>query len=65
MHFEIYREGGGGLLALGSPELWRWRLKAGNGEIIAQGEAYTSKQSCLHAVNLLRETDSCTPVAEV
>ncbi len=24
---------------------WRWRLRAGNGEIVAQSEAYTSKST--------------------
>jgi len=32
--FEIYR----------APDGWRWRLKSRNGEIVASGEAYTSKR---------------------
>ncbi len=43
MHFEIYLSGG----------YYRWRLKANNNEIIAQGEAYTTKQNCLKAINLV------------
>ena len=28
---------------------WRWRLKGANGEIVAQGEAYSRKADCLRA----------------
>jgi uncharacterized protein YegP (UPF0339 family) len=43
MYFEIYTSGG----------FYRWRLKAANHEILAHGEAYTSKQNCLNAINLV------------
>lgn len=26
---------------------WRWRQRAGNGEIVAQGEGYTSRSTCI------------------
>jgi len=29
---------------------WRFRLKAGNGEIIAQGEEYETRQGCLKGI---------------
>lgn len=32
---------------------WYWHLKGGNGEIIAQGEGYTTKQSVLHVIGLV------------
>ena len=64
MKFEIYRQRGLSALAIGGGE-WRWRLKAGNGEIIAQGESYTSKENCLHAIKLVMECDHSTPLAEV
>jgi len=32
--FEVYPD---------KSDAWRWRLKAGNGEIVAQGQAYESK----------------------
>ena len=41
---------------------WRWRLKGANGEPIASGEGYTSKENCLHAIDLLKGTDANTPV---
>lgn len=34
---------------------WRFRLKARNGEIIAVGEGYTSKQNCLKGVKSIRK----------
>lgn len=53
--FEMYKSG----------DQWRWRLKAANGEIIASGESYTTKQNCLNAINLVKGTNSYTPVNEV
>lgn len=41
---------------------WYWNLKAGNHEIIAQGEGYHNKSDCLHAIGLVQNTDSKTPV---
>jgi len=32
---------------------WRFRVKGGNGEIMAVGEAYESKSDCLAAVGAL------------
>jgi uncharacterized protein YegP (UPF0339 family) len=32
---------------------WYWHLKASNGEKIAQGEGYSSKENCLHAISLV------------
>ncbi len=34
---------------------WRWHLKAGNGEIIADsGEGYLHRGDCLHAIDLIK-----------
>lgn len=33
---------------------WRWRLKAENGEIVATGEAYTTKQGAERGVDTFR-----------
>lgn len=35
---------------------WYWHLKAANGEIIAQGEGYTSKAGVLHAIALVKSS---------
>src|SRR5690606_8071472 len=64
MKFEIYRQRGLNALTIGGGE-WRWRLKAANGEIIAQGESYTSKQNCLHAIQLVMGTSPITAVVEL
>lgn len=32
---------------------WYWRLRAANGEIIANGEGYTTKAACLHVIALV------------
>ncbi len=45
--FTVYRT-----LTLGGIR-WRWRLRAGNGEIIASGQAYKRKADALRAVALL------------
>jgi len=34
---------------------YRFRLKAGNGEIIAVGEAYESKAGCLNGIESVRK----------
>lgn len=36
------------------PGEWRWRVIAGNGEIIASGEGYASKQAVVNGVDALR-----------
>lgn len=43
--FEIYQDKSGG---------YRFRLKAGNGEIIATGESYKSKTSCENGIDSVR-----------
>jgi uncharacterized protein YegP (UPF0339 family) len=35
---------------------WHWRLQAGNGEIIASGEAYVNRADCVHAVELVQQS---------
>jgi len=41
---------------------FRWRLKAPNGEIIASGEAYESKDSCKNGINSIKTN---APKAEI
>ena len=44
---------------------WRWRLKSGNGEIIADSaEGYVSKYDCEYAIRLVQGTTLGTPVIE-
>lgn len=34
---------------------YRWRLVAGNGEIVAASEAYTTKYNALHSANRVKQ----------
>jgi uncharacterized protein len=35
---------------------YRWRLKAGNGQVIAtSGQGYKAKADCLHAIEVIRK----------
>lgn len=45
--FEVYRSG---LIR----REWRWRLVAGNGEIIASGEGYRERRACLVGIDRVR-----------
>jgi uncharacterized protein YegP (UPF0339 family) len=51
--FEIYKDKKGG---------FRFRLKAANGQIIAYGESYTKKASCLNGIESIRKN---VPKAEI
>lgn len=55
MEYQLYKSGAE----------WRWRLKAGNGEIIAHGESYKNRDDCINAVNLVMDTDRNTPFNEI
>lgn len=56
MFFEIYKDEAG---------QFRWRLKAANGENIASGQGYTTKQSCQHGVDLVKGTNGDTEVRDL
>jgi len=51
--FEIYKDASGG---------FRFRLKAGNGEVIASSESYTSKASAQNGVASVQKN---APTADV
>jgi uncharacterized protein YegP (UPF0339 family) len=55
MQFELYKSG----------TEWRWRLRAGNNEIIASGESYKNRGDAVNAVNLVMDTDRKTKFVEV
>ena len=44
--FEVYRDKKGE---------YRFRLKAGNGQVIATGEGYKSKKSCMNGIESIRK----------
>jgi uncharacterized protein YegP (UPF0339 family) len=55
MKFHIYKDSSGE---------WRWRLKAANGNIVADSaEGYSSKQNCKHGVDLVRGSTNL-PIVE-
>jgi uncharacterized protein YegP (UPF0339 family) len=54
--FEIYKDKAG---------KFRFRLKAGNGEIIAVGEAYESKASALHGIESIRSNAEAASLVDL
>ena len=54
--FEVYTDKAG---------QYRFRLKAANGEIIAVGEAYSSKAACLNGIESIKKNAPDAPVEEV
>ncbi len=54
--FEIYKDQGG---------QFRWRLRAVNNEIIAQGEAYVTKQGCLDGINAVKRLAPTATVVDL
>ena len=53
--FEVYKDNKGE---------YRFRLKATNGQIIATGEGYVAKASCLNGVDSVRRNAPDAPVVE-
>ena len=51
--FEIYKD---------TAEKFRFRLKAANGEVIAAGEAYESKDGCKKGIESVKTN---APIAEI
>lgn len=43
--YELYQDKGGD---------WRFRLKAGNGEVIATGQGYASKSGAMNGIDSVR-----------
>jgi len=48
VYYTIYRDG----------IFWRWRLQAANHEILASGEAYWNEADCLHAIALVKGSNT-------
>ena len=56
MHFELYK---------GRGEEWRWRLRAANGNIVADsGESYTTKASAEAGIASVKRGAADAPVRE-
>jgi large subunit ribosomal protein L25 len=54
--FELYKD---------KSEKFRFRLKARNGEIIATGEAYNSKEGCLNGIESMKRNAPTAAIVEV
>lgn len=54
--FEVYSDKAG---------KFRFRLKAGNGEVIAQSEPYESKSSCMNGVESVKKNAPDAKVVEI
>ena len=53
MGFEIYQDKGGG---------WRWRLRATNGQLLANGgEAFASKSNVIRSLESVRKAVAASP----
>lgn len=56
MYFHLYKDAAG---------QWRWRLVAGNNQIVAtSGEGYVNKADAVHGIDLVKGTNTSTPVRE-
>ncbi len=54
--FEVYKD---------KSDKYRFRLKAGNGQVIAAGQAYSTKESCLKGIESLRKNAPTAELVEV
>ena len=54
--FEVYKDKKGE---------YRFRLKAGNGEVVATGEGYKSKDGCLKGIASIQKNAATAKVVEV
>ncbi len=54
--FEVYKD---------KSKKYRFRLKAGNGQVIATGQAYSTKDSCLKGIESLKKNAPDAEVTEV
>lgn len=54
--FELYQDKAGE---------WRFRLKAGNGEVIATGQGYASKSGALNGIDSVRRNAAEAEVVEL
>lgn len=54
--FELYKD---------KSDKFRFRLKAGNGEVIAVGEAYESKASAKNGIESIKKNAADAPVVDL
>lgn len=44
---------------------YHWVFKAANGEVVAQSETYTSKQSALHGIQVVKQGAADASVVDI
>jgi len=54
--FEVYRDKAGE---------YRFRLKAGNGQVIATSEGYKSKTSCMNGIESVKKNAPTAAIVEI
>ncbi len=54
--FEVYKD---------KSDKYRFRLKASNGQVIASGQGYASKESCMKGIESVKKNAAESPVVEV
>ncbi|KYC48837.1 MAG: hypothetical protein AMQ74_01563 [Candidatus Methanofastidiosum methylothiophilum] len=54
--FEVYKDKSGE---------YRFRLKAGNGQVIAVSEGYKSKTSCMNGIESVKKNAPAAPIVEI
>lgn len=54
--FEVYKDNGG---------KYRFRLKASNGQVIASGQGYSSKESCMNGIESVKKNAPEATVIEL
>ena len=70
MYFQVYQEQPKNALAapatiFGGGGEWRWRLRGDNNETVSSGESYKNEADCLHAIELIMDTNRQTPVRRI
>ncbi|HOC77919.1 MAG TPA: YegP family protein [Methanofastidiosum sp.] len=54
--FEVYED---------AKKQFRFRLKAGNGEIIATSEGYTTKKACMNGIESVKKNAPIAAIVEI
>jgi len=54
--FEVYKDKAGE---------FRFRLKASNGQVIASGQGYKTRESCLHGIESVRKNATNATIVEL
>lgn len=50
---------------VGKDRLYHWRLLASNGENVCWGEAYSSKQNAVYAINFVKKYSGSAPIVDL